>query len=280
MRFFQVDVFASGPYTGNPLAVFPEASELDGKQMQRIAQEMHLSEKTFVTRYDAGSYEMRIFTPTAELPFAGHPTIGTAWVLGNLGFVDGEAIEQRTAAGITHVERRDEIVSFTRQGSVEADLALSAYPSIAEALGVEVSDIGIEAGWVARPLAPAIADAGIAQLHIPLMDEEVLRRAALPKPLESLNEGGAYCFTALGPGRWRTRGFYPGWGITEDAATGSAAATLGLLLADRLGPIEAELEQGVEMKRPASISIEAAGGSVKVGGRVVPIFAGELQNLP
>nr|MBA2726167.1 PhzF family phenazine biosynthesis protein [Actinomycetota bacterium] len=195
-------------------------------------------------------------------------------------FLDGEAIEQHTAAGVTQVERRGDGASFIRQGSVEADLATAAYPSVADALGIEVSDIGIEAGWVARPLAPAIADAGIPQLHIPLMDEEVLRRASLPKPIESLNEGGAYCFTALGPGRWRTRGFYPGWGITEDAATGSAAASLGLLLADRLGPIEAELEQGVEMKRPASISIEAGGGSVKVGGRVVPIFAGELQNLP
>lgn len=280
MRFYQVDVFASRPYTGNPLAVFPEAESLDQNQMQRIAQEMNLSETTFVTRRAPGSYQMRIFTPTAELPFAGHPTIGTAWVLGDLGFLDGKVIEQHTAAGVTQVERRADNVSFIREGTVEEDLDRSSYTSIAEALGIEVDDIGIEASWVTRSLGPAVADAGIPQLHVPVLNGEVLRRVSLPRAITRHHVGGAYCFTALEPGRWRARGFFPGWGISEDPATGSAAATLGLLLAARLGPLQVELEQGVEMGRPASLSIEASDGKVKVGGRVVPVFAGELQNLP
>src|SRR4051812_18437050 len=103
MDFVQVDVFAEGPFKGNPLAVFPDAGELSVEQMQAIAREMNLSETTFVTAIARESYDVRIFTPQEELPFAGHPTIGTTWVLKDLGFVGGENVRQRSPVGETVV---------------------------------------------------------------------------------------------------------------------------------------------------------------------------------
>ena len=279
-RFLQVDVFASAPFTGNPLAVFPDAGHLTGEQMLQIAREMNLSESTFVTRRDPSSYEMRIFTPGTELPFAGHPTLGTAWVLGRLGYLTTETVTQKTAAGVTTVSWSEDRVTFERQGSVQPELDEAACARIAEALGLDACDIGLSAPWLSRPIGPAFAEAGLTHLHVPLADADALGRAALSGPIPGLSDEGAYCFTALEPGRMRARGFFPGFGITEDPATGSAAAGLGILLADRLGSAQVEVEQGIEMGRPSLIQLAATLGSVTVGGRVAPIFAGELENLP
>ena len=120
--FLQVDVFADSPYSGNPLAVFPEAGDLSAPQMQAIAREMNLSETSFVTSCGDDSYDVRIFTPEEELPFAGHPTLGTTWVLRRLGRVAGDVVDQRSPAGPTTVTIVDDILWLERGGETEADL--------------------------------------------------------------------------------------------------------------------------------------------------------------
>lgn len=280
MRFFQVDVFASAPYTGNPLAVFPDAEGLSGEQMQTIAKEMNLSESSFVTGNEPSSYEVRIFTPANELPFAGHPTLGTAWVLGELGRVKPDVVTQHSAAGTTEVRRAGDKLFFERGGVVEDDLSDSDHSQVAEALGIASEEIGVQLAGNEALLRAAVADAGIPHLLIPVRDEAVLRQVSLPRPVRHLHATGAFCYTSVGEGRIRARAFFPGMGISEDPATGSAAASLGLFLASRRGHVNVELEQGVEMGRPSRLWIEASDGMVKIGGRVMPIFTGELQNLP
>ncbi len=286
MDFYQLDVFGEGPYKGNPLAVFPEAPDLDGRQMQAIAREMNLSETTFVTSSTPESYDVRIFTPADELPFAGHPTVGTAWLLKRLGKITGSEVEQRSTAGPTPVSVDEKGASFVREGTVQPDLTAASpqiVDEIAKALRIELSEIGLEAREFGRSgmLQPAIADAGVAQLMVPVRDKESLARCKPDNNLvAALPTTGAYCFTALGAGRARARGFFAGFGVSEDPATGSACAGLGLLLADRLDPIELVVEQGIEMGRPSLINIKAGDGRVQVRGACHLVFSGSLEALP
>ena len=286
MEFVQVDVFAESPFEGNPLAVFPEAGELSGAQMQAIAREMNLSETTFVTSTQQESYDVRIFTPEDELGFAGHPTIGTAWVLDDLGVLKGERFVQRSPAGPTRVTARGDRLWFEREGSSEPDLERCDPDStarVARALGLAPGDVGLEARELGRPgrLTPAFADAGLRQLMVPVKDLRALGEAR-PRPdlLAELTILGVYCFTAVQAGRLRSRGFFPAVGITEDPATGSAAAALGLYLASRLGSIAVEVRQGVEMGRPSRILLEAETGGVMVGGSCHRVLSGRTERLP
>lgn len=286
MRFVHVDVFADQAYSGNALAVFLDAGALSARQMQEIAREMNLSESTFVTSVSSDGYEVRIFTPGAELPFAGHPTVGTAWVLRELGLLTGDEVTQRSAAGETMVRFDDGFVSFTREGTVEADLDRQLHDvraDLGRALGLDESDIGFDTGALGRSgtLRPVRADAGVRQLFVPVRDLPALERVSVrPDLLTLLDSFGAYCFTAVAPGQIRARGFWPGAGITEDPATGVAAAGLGLFLADRLGAIDFQIDQGVEMGRPSSIKVEAVSGRVQVAGRCHMVLEGNLQVLP
>ncbi|CAN5620875.1 PhzF family phenazine biosynthesis protein [soil metagenome] len=286
MEFLQVDVFAEVPYEGNPLAVFPDAAGLSKLQMQSIAREMNLSETAFVTAVRRDEYEVRIFTPYEELPFAGHPTIGTAWVLREIGLIGGGEIIQRSAAGATKVHALNDEMWFERQGRAEIDLEdrdPEGVAPIAEALGVDPGRVGLEARELGRPgrLRPAFSDAGIRQLMVPLSDLAILE-ACRPRSelLGALTAAGVYCFTAVQAGRLRARGFFPSIGIEEDPATGSAAAALGLLLAARLGPIQLEIQQGVEIGRPSRIVLDAQPGTVRVGGRCQLAATGRLERLP
>lgn len=280
--FIQVDVFSTGPYTGNPLAVFPDASDLAGEQMQMIAKEMNLSETSFVTNIDDDAYDVRIFTPMEELPFAGHPTLGTAWVLRHLKLLTDSEVTQRSAAGPTPVAHRGGEVVFTRRGSVGSDVENPG--AIAQALSLPEDAIGLEANLLGEGsgfLMPAIADAGYPQLMVPVRDRGWLA-AASPKPSElaALGEAGAYCFTYRSSGEIQARGFFPGVGVPEDPATGSACAGLGLYLADRLGQIAVEVHQGIEMGRPSRLGLRAKDGEVQVSGRCVLVLKGSLQELP
>src|SRR5205823_11595877 len=122
-------------------------------------------------------------------------------------------------------------------------------------------------------LMPAPSNAAIEQLMVPLRDLEALGNCRpVAQLLAEFSDQGAYCFTAAGAGKVRARGFFPGLGVMEDPATGSAAAALGLLLADRSGPIHFEIAQGVEMNRPSRILVEAEPGRVRVGGRCALVF--------
>lgn len=288
MRFFQLDVFAQGPYRGNPLAVFPEAPDLTRQQMQTIASEMNLSESAFVTDSSSDSYSIRIFTPREELAFAGHPTVGAAWLLRRIGKLQAERVQQRSPVGLTEVTVTDDIASFRRSGTPEDDLRVhdpQADLGIARALGLERDAIGLEPRELGRSVAklyPAIVDAGIPQLLVPVRDRAALAACnAVPHLLAAVSEArGAYCFTAARAGAVQARGLYPALGIAEDPATGSAAASLGLYLADRIGPIQLEIDQGVEMGRPSKLFVTAREKEVDVGGRCELIFEAALATVP
>lgn len=288
MDFLQVDVFADGPFRGNPLAVFPDASGLNAAQMQTIAAEMNLSETSFVHSCEADSYSVRIFTPRQELPFAGHPTLGTAWALRHVGKLTAEDVVQHSPAGETHVTLGRDVVWFRRSGEATADLRTTDPQSdqrIAAALGLDPGDVGLEPRELGRSvnsLHPSVVDAGIKHLIVPVRDVAVLARCRpIPHLLDGLSEAdGAYCFTATGAGAVRARGFFASLGIDEDPATGSAAACLGVYLTSRVGPIEIDLQQGVEMERPSRIHIKAGADDVEVGGSCELIFEASLKTVP
>jgi trans-2,3-dihydro-3-hydroxyanthranilate isomerase len=286
VEFFQLGVFAQEPYAGNQLAVFPDAGDLKKQQMQAIAREMNLPESTFVTNHDNDSYEVRIFTPAEELPFAGHPTIGTTWLLRHLGRVSGDEVTQISAAGETVVVPDGDRLWFTRTGSASPDLHAAdegAIKKVAAALGLDEGEIGFEAREIGRAgrLSPAFATAGLLHLIVPVRDLDVLGRVNMRLDLiEALDAPGAYCIAPYKDGVLRARGFFPEYGVAEDPGTGSAAASLGLYLSDRVGDIDLEIIQGIEMKRPCHIGMRVRGGTVEVGGRCELIFAGRLEVLP
>jgi trans-2,3-dihydro-3-hydroxyanthranilate isomerase len=289
MEFVHVDVFADAPYRGNQLAVFPEAVDLGSRQMQSIAAEMNLSECVFVTEISNDSYSVRIFTPTEELGFAGHPTLGAAWVLKERGDLKGDTVSQRSPAGETKVSFRGEVVSLLRGGTVGPDLRgtdPTIDQKISRALGLEASDIGLEPRELGRSvnrLEVAVTDVGIVHLMVPLKDADVLARST---PLSDLILGlspesaGLYCFSAVRAGAVRARAFLPPIGIAEDPATGAAAVGLGVYLQDRVGEIDLEIEQGFEMGRPSRLHLRARKEHVEVGGRCELVLKGELVTLP
>ena len=286
MRFFQVDVFADRPFRGNPLAVFPEASELSTEQMQAIAREMNLSETTFVTSVHPDAYQVRIFTPAEELPFAGHPTLGTMWVLLHTNQLRATRAMQHSKAGTTWVTSLGSELWFERMGSTSMDLRKTnpdVNQHVAAALGLEPDDVGFDAhqmGLSGR-LEVAYADAGVEILFVPVRDVATLGRCAVaPLELAQLTPMGAYCFTGVETGRVRARGLFPGVGVPEDPATGVAAAGLGVYLADRVGPVQLEIRQGVEMGRPSQILMKADLDRVEIGGRCELILEGRLEVLP
>ena len=284
MKFFQLDIFADAPYLGNQLAVFPDAGDLSAGQMQAIASEMNLSETTFVTATWSDSYDVRIFTPANEMPFAGHPTIGTAWLLVNQGIVKGDRVVQRTPAGETVVDFDGENTWLEREGFSEKDLEVDdpvALDLVANGLDIASRDVGMEAHEMGRSgrLRPAVADAGLRQLMVPVKDVAALEARRVPVGLDHLALG-VYPFTAVGAGRLRARGLWPGVGVSEDPATGSAAAALGVYLADRVGDMEMEVSQGREIGRPSRMLVRATKNKVRVGGRCVLVFEGRLQQLP
>ncbi|MGH2728535.1 MAG: PhzF family phenazine biosynthesis protein, partial [Actinomycetota bacterium] len=233
-RYRLVDVFAREPLAGNALAVFPDPGAVDPARMPRIAREMNLSETTFVTAIRPDGYDLRIFTPADELPFAGHPTLGTAWVLRELGAVAGDRVIQRSEAGETPVEFDGDRVWLERTGTPGEDIDDVA--EVVGSIGAPADAVGFDAaalGGASAVLRPAIADAGVAQLMLPLSSPEVV--AALRAPPWVRITGGVFCFAPLGRGRVKARFFAPGLGVTEDPGTGSACAGLGLYLGARAG---------------------------------------------
>jgi trans-2,3-dihydro-3-hydroxyanthranilate isomerase len=285
VEFLQVDVFAERPLEGNPLAVFPDAKDLTRGQMSLLAREMNLSETTFVQSTDVDSYELRIFTPAEELPFAGHPTIGTAWALKHAGVLTGDQVVQRSGVGETVVTFDGELVWFERPGTAEADLEdreMDVHSRLARALGITERDLGLEARELGRSgrLRPAHSNAGVGYLMVPLANVNALSKCRpVSADLEAIAPRGVFCFTATQAGRVRARGFFSGVGIEEDPGTGSAAAGLGIYLADRLGSIEFEVLQGVEMARPSRMLVRAQPGTVRVGGHCRLALTGNVIEL-
>ncbi|HTJ38272.1 MAG TPA: PhzF family phenazine biosynthesis protein [Dactylosporangium sp.] len=277
------DVFTDTALEGNPLAVVPEADGLSALRMQRIAREMNLSETTFVFPPTAGGdVRVRIFTPVGELPFAGHPTFGTAAVLAATGHpgVRGGELRMETGMGVVPF-------SFTGEGGggrVRTARMLQPIPvwrdyeragELLDALGVSASTLPIE---VYRN-GPRHAFVGLGSV-----DELSALRVDL-RALAEHDDLAANCFAPTGdPLVWRARMFSPAYGVTEDAGTGSAAGPLALHLG-RHGRVPLgttiTVRQGVEMGRPSTIRARAtmAGGKVErveISGSAVLVADGRL----
>jgi len=277
LRYVIADVFTDIPLEGNQLAVFTDGRDLDDLTMQALAKEMALSETVFVlpARADDADVRIRIFTPAAELPFAGHPTLGSAFVLG--GPLQKIVIRLETGSGVVPVELDREGARITfgwmDQPIPEWKPAADAAPVLA-ALGLDGSGLPIEEydlgpGYVMLELDSPAAVAAL---------EPDMR--ALVKALDD----GVYCFARDGA-RWRSRMFAPGSGVAEDPATGSAAGPLAVHLA-RHGRIEfgeeIEILQGVELGRPSKLFARVDGTPngierVRVGGSAVIVARGEFS---
>lgn len=298
-RFHTCDVFTDRAFGGNQLAVFPEAEGLDGERMQQIARELNLSETVFVFPPEDPTHcrRMRIFTPQIEVPFAGHPTIGAALVLAQIGEValDGEhttiVLEERV--GPIEVTIRSEFghpadATFTTAVLPEFGPPPPPAADLARMLSLAESDLLLET----RP--PTAVSCGLPFLFVPLRDLGAARRAQLR--LQDWDELLAdywaphvhvFCHDAeLTDCDLHARMFAPAAGVPEDPATGSAAAALAGLLAARSpeadGTLRWTIEQGLEIGRPSVIEIEVdkAGGeivAVRVGGGAVMMSEGLMQ---
>jgi trans-2,3-dihydro-3-hydroxyanthranilate isomerase len=287
-RYVIADVFTDTAFGGNPLAVYLDGAGLDARQMQAIAREMNLSETTFVTTGTApGRFRVRIFTPARELPFAGHPTIGTAVVLAETGAAAGlSEIVLEEGVGPVRVALRPGAATFFMEGGAETRDAGVSPASIADALGVSEGDLA-GAAWQA-------GYGGVAYLYVRLTDAAVVGRSWLQaERFAALHAWahGVYAFavTAETPGHasLHARCFVPASGVPEDAATGSAAAGIAgsIGVAPHEGAFRLTIAQGVEMGRPSRIETETriVGGSVSgvsVGGGAVLVAEGVLRRLP
>jgi len=315
-QFRQVDVFTDKPLAGNPLAVFTDASEMSEVEMQAVAKEMMFSETTFVLPPSADAaaagaeYRVRIFTPTVELPFAGHPLIGTSWVLVDSGRFPLPAngapmhLTQEVSVGVLPIQL-DVDGGFVQEitlGMAEPEL-IYRVPSdeldeLAETLEVRASELRwpgtVEKGGQRR--LPAVISCGLPYLVIPFSRVDLLedltsdRALALARFAETY---GADSAALVAPGR---SGAIPDadvhvrvlsdprTGTSEDAATGSAAGPICVFLGYLAGRREAAhrvvIEQGVEMGRPSRLVAEVDFGkdgeptAARVSGRVVPVAEG------
>lgn len=299
IAFEQVDVFTDRPFAGNPLCVVPDARGLTPEQMQAIAQEMNLSETTFVLppTDPKADYWMRIFTPAKEIPFAGHPSIGTAFVMASQGRIllrePVTRIHQQVGIGtlpldIEATHRQPSRIVMT-QGAPAFGGAIRDVAPVAEVLGIRPDVLA------ASPLPIQAVSTELFHLMVPLPDLGALAALkpnppALERVLIAAGALGCYPFT-LETGTpevaARARMFAPGAGVSEDPATGSAVGPLGAYLAVH-GALPRErrtlvVEQGVEMGRPSRMWVEierdATGMpvAVRVGGSAVPVVSGTIH---
>ena len=277
-RYVVADVFTDVALAGNQLAVFTDARDLDPATMQTLARETNLSETVFVLppSSDAADVRIRIFTPANELPFAGHPTLGAAFVLG--GPLSKIVIRIETASGIVPVElTRDgaRIVFGQMEQPIPTWSAEANAEAIFAAVGVEGSGLPVER-----------YDLGPGHVYIELGSPE---QVAALRPdliaLERATSDGVNCFAHVEGPRWKTRMFAPGHGVGEDPATGSAAGPLAIHLA-RHGRIafgeQIEIAQGAELRRPSTLYAEAHGDGdridrVLVGGSAVVVARGQFS---
>ena len=300
-EFFQLDVFTNQPLTGNALAVFPDADGISDAHMQQIAREMNLSETTFVLPSEVATRRVRIFTPTTELPLAGHPTIGTWWLLAerkliDLPSTDVHRITQETGAGVLPVDIH---LEDGRPTSVVMIQTLPEFLAVVSDVSALETVLGGTSGLIADHPAPQVVSTAVPQMMIPIASLEAL--VALPVGgkggdlAAALREAGtdcAMCYWMQSVGESnvaRCRMFAPGLGVPEDPATGSAAGALGAYLVHHGivrphdGTAEITVQQGAEIERPSEIQVSvdvdeaSAISEVRVGGQAVTLIRGELS---
>ena len=279
--FITLDVFTSTRFGGNPLAVLPDARGLSDTQMQAVAREFNYSETTFVLppADPAHDARVRIFTPRYELPFAGHPNVGTGHVLANMRGKSRMLFEEQ--AGLVAIEAEGALTSIAAprpfSAGQEIDPAL-----VAASLGLRAEDVDVAAH---RPLVGSCGTPFVlAQVDGSALTRAAYDTAALAAADAAAGLGGRFALFAYAPegARVRARMFAPLGGTTEDPATGSAAVAMGGLLLSLSGEDRAEwtVVQGVEMGRPSELHVQAWRDrddiKTSVAGACVPVMRGTL----
>jgi len=289
-RFYTLDVFTTTRFEGNPLAVITDGDGLSNDAMLAVAREMNLSETVFVQKptEDQALARLRIFTTREELKLAGHPVIGTWFLLAELGVVPaqegGVHVLQQTGAGVLPVEirfkdGRPQRVTMTQKDAAFRPAKLNK-KALASALGLSPKDFDpkLESEYVST---------GIFNLMVPLRNRAALAKIVMNmvrlRKLLGKNGTMAYCFACGDNGKAFSRGMLP-WELYEDAATGSAAGALGAYLVKhgRLSPAHTlSILQGEEMGRPSHIEVEVTQNGKKlvprVSGAAVKVFEGTIQ---
>jgi PhzF family phenazine biosynthesis protein len=279
-----LNVFArEGRLTGNPLCVFEDGQGLDDAAMQALARQFNLSETTFILPSDKATARVRIFTPSYEMPFAGHPTLGTAHVVRDVREA-GDAITLEMVAGVIPVEAHGSRWTLAAKAHRWREVTQSR-AELASILGLEAADIAERPLWI---------NAGKEQLIVPLASDDAVRRArprvdAFWQLKSEDGQSMAYVFHDDGDraGTVLSRFFFPnGPAILEDPATGSACANLGgWYRALRPGQgIERVVSQGEAVQRPSTLYLSVApasgmgeGGRIFVGGRVIELGRGKIE---
>ncbi len=272
-RFAQVDVFSSTQYLGNPVAVVLDADGLDADMMQRVARWTNLSETTFVLPASSAEadYRLRIFTPGGELPFAGHPTLGSAHAWLESGGIprDPATIVQEVEAGLIAIRRDGDLLSFAAPPTIRSgDLDEQYVGQIAEAFGIERSKI-LAHQWVDNGPGWAVVRLATAQEVLDLTPDLARIPDAMVGAIGAYPEGAEHAF--------EMRTFAPALGIAEDPVCGSMNASVGQWLV-RSGAVAGgyRVSQGSRLGRAGDIVITVGDdGSVWVGGSTTTLFRGE-----
>jgi trans-2,3-dihydro-3-hydroxyanthranilate isomerase len=298
-RYYTADVFTDRPFGGNQLAVFPDARGIDGTRMQEIAREFNFSETTFVLPPEdrRNTRRVRIFTPGAELAFAGHPTVGTAHVLAAIGDIPLTGattrivLEEKVGPVPVTIRSNGDTPVFTQLSVAKLPEVGPPPPApnrLAAMLSLSTEDL------VGDEMPPEAVSCGLPYLFVPLRNRDAVARARLrvdlwEETLHSYWTDDVFVF-ALDPERpgsdIRARMFAPGFGVPEDPATGSACVALGGYLAARHprhdGMLKWVVEQGFEMGRPSIMEVEVdkRGGAVtgvRVGGSTDLVCEGQME---
>jgi trans-2,3-dihydro-3-hydroxyanthranilate isomerase len=286
-RITWLDVFAERPLAGNGLAVVDDADSVGDETMLALAQEMGLSETTFVQSTDAegADYLNRIFTVEMELPFAGHPSLGTAVAVARWRGLEAASFVQETGAGLQPIEVRSD------DGRWRVEMVQNAAEFGTEVDGAAaMGAVGLDAAEVDSDLPPQVVSTGLPTAIVPLSDAGSLARAA--PDLDEIDR----TLSGAEPRAGETPNFYLVWLDAEagqaqarmfsravpggeDPATGSAAGPLGAYLFARIGRERLVIRQGEEMGRPSLLEVEMADGRPRVAGGVIPVIDG-VVSLP
>jgi trans-2,3-dihydro-3-hydroxyanthranilate isomerase len=302
LKFYQADVFTSQPFGGNPVAVFPDADGLTDDELQQIAREMNLSETVFVfpPTDPAAVARLRIFTPTQEIPFAGHPVLGTFYVLAQLGRISIQepvtSVLQECNIGLFPVELHVEqsrvvrvVMSQPKPEFLDPITAVDEVYSVGQALGLPKPGV-VETNWELQ-----VVSTGLPVLIVPVRTLTAVRSiipdaSAITRVCERFGANGIMVFTTVTVESFASvhaRMFAPKIGILEDPATGSAGGALGAYLVQNgvveVGPTtDILIEQGYEIDRPSRILVQVESDDdviqgVKVGGHCVMVVEGVLK---
>ena len=275
-RYRLVNVFADAPLAGNPLCVFEDARGLDDETMQALALQFNLSETTFVLPSDNATARVRIFTPTFEMPFAGHPTLGTAHVVRSVpGGPDAVTLEMR--AGIIPVTANGDTWTLKAQPPQSRPAAIER-ERLARTLELTPADIASDPLWI---------DTGSEQLIVPLASVDAVRRtkpdAAMMAdwPRNKLGRAMCYVWAYAGPHAVESRFFFTKHSsVLEDPGTGSACANLGgwMLETAQALPVDLTVAQGAAVGRPCRLRLRVtAGAGILVSGNVIELGTGTID---